>query len=1164
MTWACRGQDKSKLADEIEAQGEPRRAKLREEVERYEREVKEGIRHCKKRRLLTSETHSLEGKLRVGNFWPKDVYEAHFGKKIPPRQESTHIHAGKSMRGIMLGLTHPIVAGVIEVSSVSSNTVTIENDLPVEDKAVAGTYKSVARTLAPRPKEVKDDSGEGGAGNGLYIQARASAGKKKKRDSDDSDYDPLDDLWSGPVLTSLTSKAKQSKSDESTQASGPGGGSSSSGASKRSRMGYLPSNSPGGSPMVSSYAERRKRAAAEQSAKTAIVEGEGMITKLQDDQLLYVVTVNQLASIKKKVSAALSPEKIRLLTSGDDSLLADLAPSGPSSDGEKLLQELNSINAKLEGATSLVDALQSKDGNVQALADGIEMARASGMRIVGSLTSVLLSRALSQAASQLDPEQMLSILQWKAGGGLEGEVTISSLANTKGEADKLQEAVVMRRTLEIFRCADTNKESCVDDVVKAVLLFKHIVFVGEEFKVEFGCLTFLAEVLLECRSGAPIPTSRAAELKDVRKQLCDNKNHRLHKILFLLPAGRLLMAKIDELLLQYTKHAANLVALQKLHDNLDAVPLFVPKAGVDLRGALVVESKKAMKDYATALLDIDGKLPEAAKPECEQLLTACFKHLERNSERLWDHVLDRFQATLVETFGAANVALKIASGPSSASQDQEGKSKVATESLAKTAEALSTCKALGIHDILGPSHTKDLNAKIAHHKAVIEAVRDAFPFLLAKAANKTELDVRGSALRSLAEAIGATDIATKPWACGEFKAFRAHVKSVCQTSLGNKLNELTSAYSEFALQFGKFAMKKPPSATPAKSSISATPTSASSQEAIVAKEMQECRAFVEKHFVLEVVGEVTEMSAESAAGRLDTVISKFKDLVDIDFLIANGKLKSLTAGAIVLSQPILHLGQHVVKSRKHASMESSCDENFVAALVDIRAAGQFLSLTVQVKDGLHCSMSAQALPNFLRRAGLLIRVCQQELSTAAACVITKISDAFGLLLKGLESVKGSADVQRVLFMCAEGDFSQSRAAEILGLVNGQNGVKYYRHYKKTKKFIAAVKQCLAHAQHVAEQSQLDIKDALNTLTQLMEKEASESKGFRDTMGHLLCVQALFRTLPPDQTREDVVMKCKAGLATEVMEVCAPLCLAMNAVVAPSASVGEPSTAGSAV
>ena len=63
-------------------------------------------------------------------------------------------------------------------------------------------------------------------------------------------------------------------------------------------------------------------------------------------------------------------------------------------------------------------------------------------------------------------------------------------------------------------------------------------------------------------------------------------------------------------------------------------------------------------------------------------------------------------------------------------------------------------------------------------------------------------------------------------------------------------------------------------------------------------------------------------------------------------------------------------------------------------------------------------------------------------------------------------------------------------------------------------------QCVTHAKHVAEQ--LDVKDALKDLTELIEKEASESKGFADAVGHLCTVQALFRTMNPGKTSEDII------------------------------------------
>ena len=77
-------QEKKKLAVEIERHGEKRQLQHRQAVEDYEEELRQsdGRRHSKRTRktIETSSIQTLEGRLRVGNFWPEDVYEAHFKK----------------------------------------------------------------------------------------------------------------------------------------------------------------------------------------------------------------------------------------------------------------------------------------------------------------------------------------------------------------------------------------------------------------------------------------------------------------------------------------------------------------------------------------------------------------------------------------------------------------------------------------------------------------------------------------------------------------------------------------------------------------------------------------------------------------------------------------------------------------------------------------------------------------------------------------------------------------------------------------------------------------------------------------------------------------------------------------------------------------------------
>ena len=105
----------------------------------------------------------------------------------------------------MLPLNVPIVAGVIQVTSLSTHRVTLSTGMPVVSAKAEEAFKDLAKGLNVKPKNSKD-ADNGGDGQGKYIQARVSAGTKRKQgDSDDSDADPLDAVWGGPILSSRSS-----------------------------------------------------------------------------------------------------------------------------------------------------------------------------------------------------------------------------------------------------------------------------------------------------------------------------------------------------------------------------------------------------------------------------------------------------------------------------------------------------------------------------------------------------------------------------------------------------------------------------------------------------------------------------------------------------------------------------------------------------------------------------------------------------------------------------------------------------------------------------------------------------------------------------------------------------------------------------------------------
>ena len=69
-----------------------------------------------------------------------------------------------------------------------------------------------------------------------------------------------------------------------------------------------------------------------------------------------------------------------------------------------------------------------------------------------------------------------------------------------------------------------------------------------------------------------------------------------------------------EMLLQAPKDAANMAALTKLHDGLDAASLFVAQALEQGRASpLVIDNKKAIRDCMACMFDVESEMTNDTK-----------------------------------------------------------------------------------------------------------------------------------------------------------------------------------------------------------------------------------------------------------------------------------------------------------------------------------------------------------------------------------------------------------------------------------------------------------------------------------------------------------------------------------------------------------------------
>ena len=91
------------MAKELAAEphsGGARRQAFCEEVLQYEKDCDAGVRHPRMVAKVTAQSATkLRGSLKLGIFWPKDIYEAHHGK-LAPADSQTYEHAGRRVVGL--------------------------------------------------------------------------------------------------------------------------------------------------------------------------------------------------------------------------------------------------------------------------------------------------------------------------------------------------------------------------------------------------------------------------------------------------------------------------------------------------------------------------------------------------------------------------------------------------------------------------------------------------------------------------------------------------------------------------------------------------------------------------------------------------------------------------------------------------------------------------------------------------------------------------------------------------------------------------------------------------------------------------------------------------------------------------------------------------------
>jgi hypothetical protein len=127
-----------------------RRAAHTAKIIEYEAQVKQR----RQKHVEVEEAQVLEGATFLGNFWPKQLYESHFEKKIAKKD----LFKWDGKAGILLPRGTDVIPGVTEISSRKQRKVAVKETLPPESGEADAAFGTLTAKLDVKVKQKDSDT----------------------------------------------------------------------------------------------------------------------------------------------------------------------------------------------------------------------------------------------------------------------------------------------------------------------------------------------------------------------------------------------------------------------------------------------------------------------------------------------------------------------------------------------------------------------------------------------------------------------------------------------------------------------------------------------------------------------------------------------------------------------------------------------------------------------------------------------------------------------------------------------------------------------------------------------------------------------------------------------------------------------------------------------
>ena len=739
----------------------------------------------------------MEGKEFCGNFWPAPIYKNHFGRDIPKAEIITY----EGKKGTMLGSDTPMVPGVIQLSNISRKKVFMKTDLPTSSTDSGDVLARAKKKLRFAAKECVSTRG-GGDDEGKYLKVSAPSQQYKADEDLRENDDPFDFLFSptikGPKAnkdtegdgdTGSTSNTK-SKSPKAGERGGKAQGVKKEKPPKQTPHGVekekasTPEGKLAGGP---SYRDRQKQVAAVDSARKALLDAEQLLNKLEDTMLAQSVTDKHLSVVDKKVSEALAPSKVQLITSTMDfSALASM-DSG-STEAMVVLDSLRDISKRLKGATLLV-AANAKLASIDAVALrlAIDTADLAGIKVPMKYLDTVLKLAGRVYFDNCEFEAWACLLKFDAAAAQDptsgGKCDIYYACRKDAAVAKdLQTQHGVARILELLRIVDIRDEAATLTKLKSfAAALNSVPWLDSDFSASLKPFVDI----MACFGDQGVQLTMLDKAKAARDLVFNDPNHRLHKPLKHLPGGILIIGLVDAASLQVEADntcktkvdtlIAKLETIQayaQLEDEKDASPIKLPDKAryVEAWSEWQIIQQKASQDFKSS----DTTAP----------ITTFFADL---GSAVLGRVT-RFNVAILEA-GLSQLA-GASKFTSNKSADAKNAIKIAQHSLA----SLATASSLGLQTFLDEPMCKAVDDSAEQLKRYVNQLIGATAVLAAE-----KIDLKNPALVEFAATNAEWNSLAQTYQENSvLLSIRAGLRTTLQTELAKLVAGHVNAYETFA------------------------------------------------------------------------------------------------------------------------------------------------------------------------------------------------------------------------------------------------------------------------------------------------------------------------------------------------------------------------------